>query len=106
MQIIIFQLLGIPELVPFRLTKQMLTFLLPIKDASPYKQYMMAAMHALRKQSSLLLNTMDVFIHEPLLDWQVKKKFCFFILLDIFTRNILLNLGSRLLFRIMARHIS
>ncbi|XP_066926532.1 DNA-dependent protein kinase catalytic subunit-like [Clytia hemisphaerica] len=64
------QLLGVPELVPFRLTHQMLTFLSPIKDASPYKQYMMSALHALRKQSALLLNTMDVFIQEPLLDWQ------------------------------------
>jgi Phosphatidylinositol kinase and protein kinases of the PI-3 kinase family len=66
-----FQLLGVPELIPFRLTNQMITLLLPLKDSAPYKQYMMAAMHALRKQSSLLLNTMDVFIQEPLLDWQV-----------------------------------
>lgn len=64
------KLLRIPEMIPFRLTPQMLNFILPIQNSAPYKQYMMAAMHALRKQNNLLLNTMDVFVHEPLLDWQ------------------------------------
>ena len=59
----------------------MLNFLQPIKNASPYKQFMMAALHALRKQANLLLNTMDVFIQEPLLDWQVIAC-CYLLLCD------------------------
>lgn len=68
----LFQILPIPELFPFRLTGQMLNLLQPMRDATPYKQYMMGIMQAFRKHSGLLLNIMDVFVHEPLLDWQVR----------------------------------
>lgn len=64
------QLLPIPELIPFRLTQQMINILLPLQDASPYKQSMIAVLQAFRKHASSLLNTMDVFINEPLLDWE------------------------------------
>lgn len=57
--------------MPFRLTAQMTNLLLPLQDPAPYKQSMVAVMQAFRKNASVLLNTMDVFINEPLLDWEV-----------------------------------
>ena len=57
--------------MPFRLTSQMTNLLLPLKEPTPYKQAMTAVLQALRKEANLLLATMDVFVNEPLLDWQV-----------------------------------
>ena len=49
----------------------MLNFILP-QDSSPYKLPMIVALQALRKNAAELLNTMDVFIKERLLDWEVR----------------------------------
>jgi len=56
---------GIPELIPFRLTSQ-------IQDlVEPYslKGHMRHALSALRKNQSLILDTCQIFIKEPLLEW-------------------------------------
>ncbi|XP_065679642.1 DNA-dependent protein kinase catalytic subunit isoform X1 [Hydra vulgaris] len=68
------QLLKYPELVPFRLTQQMLNLLLPLKDVSPYKQSMIVVLQALQQHSKMLISTMDIFINEPLIDWQNNAK--------------------------------
>ena len=68
-------MLAVPELMPFRLTRQFLNLLLPLKDPGPYSIPMTDVLRALRNDSDLLLNTMDIFVHEPLLDWQVAVSF-------------------------------
>ena len=65
------QILPVPELMPFRLTGQFRNLLLPLTDLGPYRIPMTDVMRALRSESDLLLNTMDVFVQEPLIDWQV-----------------------------------
>ena len=57
--------------MPFRLTRQFRNLLLPLKDLGPYRIPMTDVLRALRLDSDLLLNTMDVFVHEPLIDWEV-----------------------------------
>jgi len=68
------QMLRIPELMPFRLTSQMLNLLLPVQGASPYKESMVAVLNAYRKNAGILLNTMDIFITEPLIEWEAYAK--------------------------------
>ena len=63
--------LPIPELVPFRATGAMLGGLAPGADAAEaVGGDMAAAMHALRRGAALLRGIMDVFLREPLVDWQ------------------------------------
>ena len=64
-------MLPVPELMPFRLTGQFRNLLLPLTDLGPYRIPMTDVLRALRNDSDLLLNTMDIFVHEPLIDWQV-----------------------------------
>jgi DNA-dependent protein kinase catalytic subunit len=57
--------LGIPELVPFRLTGQMLELIEPYS----LKGHMKHALYALRRNQNLILDTCEIFIKEPLLEW-------------------------------------
>ncbi|XP_065059919.1 DNA-dependent protein kinase catalytic subunit-like isoform X2 [Rhopilema esculentum] len=66
--------LPIPELMPFRLTKQFRNLLLPLKDLGPYKLPMTSVMRALRSNSDILLCTMNIFVNEPLVDWQANAR--------------------------------
>ena len=66
-----FQFLPVPELMPFRLTRQFLNLMLPLKESGTLQSVMVHTLRALRNNHQLLLNTMDVFIKEPSLDWQV-----------------------------------
>lgn len=61
--------LGIPELMPFRLTQQIEGVIAPHPLEGVYKQTMVHAMQALRKRKSLILDTCEIFVKEPLLDW-------------------------------------
>ncbi|EDO34280.1 predicted protein, partial [Nematostella vectensis] len=65
------QFLPVPELVPFRLTRQFTNLLLPLKESGLVRNTMIHVMRALRGNHELLLNTMDVFVKEPSLDWQM-----------------------------------
>ena len=65
------QFLPVPELMPFRLTRQFVNLMLPLKESGTLKNVMVHTLRALRNNHELLLNTMDVFIKEPSLDWQV-----------------------------------
>ena len=60
----------IPELLPFRLTPQITNLLLPHKESGQLRSCMTHALRALRHDPTLLLNTMDVFIKEPHLEWK------------------------------------
>ncbi|EEH60179.1 uncharacterized protein MICPUCDRAFT_2423, partial [Micromonas pusilla CCMP1545] len=62
--------LPIPELVPFRATGALLGGLAPNDAKTALRGDMTAAMHALRRGSALLRGVMDVFLREPLIDWQ------------------------------------
>ncbi len=65
------QFLPIPELIPFRLTPQVMNLLLPHKGHGLLRSCMVHTLRALRHSSAPLLNTMDVFVKEPHLEWQV-----------------------------------
>lgn len=64
------QFLPIPELMPFRLTRQLINLMLPMKETGLVYSVMVHALRAFRSQSSLLTSTMDVFIKEPSFDWK------------------------------------
>jgi len=61
--------LALPELMPFRLTRQIEGVIAPHPLQGVYKQTMVHAMNALRKHKSFILDTCDIFVKEPLLDW-------------------------------------
>lgn len=66
--------LFVPELVPFRLTQQIEGVINPHSLEGIYKQTMLNALLALRKRKSLILDSAEIFIQEPLLDWLKSAK--------------------------------
>jgi DNA-dependent protein kinase catalytic subunit len=64
-------LLPIPELVPFRLTRQLTELLKPLDTDGLLKLTMVHALTALVRNRHLLLDAMDLFVNEPLLDWSM-----------------------------------
>ncbi|KAI5763568.1 PRKDC protein [Gulo gulo luscus] len=64
------QFLPVPELMPFRLTRQFTNLMLPMKEAGVMSSVMVHALRAFRSHSDLLVNTMDVFVKEPSFDWK------------------------------------
>lgn len=63
------QLLGVPELVPFRLTPHIVSLMEPLGERGLFREVMVHCLRALRANTSCLLATMNVFIQEPSLDW-------------------------------------
>ncbi|CAB4041620.1 DNA-dependent kinase catalytic subunit [Paramuricea clavata] len=55
--------------MPFRLTRQICDLMVPLRESGQLQSTMVFTMRALRNNHEILLNTMDVFIKEPLLDW-------------------------------------
>jgi DNA-dependent protein kinase catalytic subunit len=68
------QFLPLPELIPFRLTPQIINLLLPQSESGQLRSCMIHTMRALRQSPLVLLNTMDVFVKEPSLDWKVNAR--------------------------------
>ncbi|KAG0257869.1 hypothetical protein DFQ27_004903 [Actinomortierella ambigua] len=64
------EVLPVPELVPFRLSRQLESFLNPLGSKGLLESPMISVLHALQSKKEILLNTMDVFVKEPLLDWR------------------------------------
>ncbi|XP_077348787.1 DNA-dependent protein kinase catalytic subunit isoform X2 [Lithobates pipiens] len=64
------QFLPVPELMPFRLTHQIVNLLLPMKETGLFDSVMIHALRAYRTNPDLLISTMDVFVKEPSLDWK------------------------------------
>ncbi|RLN87911.1 hypothetical protein BBJ28_00013134 [Nothophytophthora sp. Chile5] len=62
--------LPVPELVPFRYTRQMDFVFQPYDGANLLAQDMQAVFEALRAKRQVIESVMDVFLHEPLMDWQ------------------------------------
>ncbi|GFR71479.1 DNA-dependent protein kinase catalytic subunit [Elysia marginata] len=63
------QFLPVPELMPFRLTRQLTNLNMPLQVKGQMESCMRHVLRALRADSDLLLSTMDVFVKEPSLDW-------------------------------------
>ncbi|KAK3580733.1 hypothetical protein CHS0354_005741 [Potamilus streckersoni] len=63
------QFLPVPELMPFRLTRQITNLMLPLGVKGLFENTMIHSLQALRADFDLLLNTMDIFVKEPSLDW-------------------------------------
>eukprot|EP01087_Luapelamoeba_hula_P000112 TRINITY_DN10064_c0_g1_i1.p1 TRINITY_DN10064_c0_g1~~TRINITY_DN10064_c0_g1_i1.p1 ORF type:complete len:1634 (-),score=246.38 TRINITY_DN10064_c0_g1_i1:51-4931(-) len=63
------QFLPVPELIPFRLTRQLTNFLLPLDSEGLLKHNMVHTLSALQENKDILLNTMEVFVKDPLVDW-------------------------------------
>ncbi|KAI1889250.1 hypothetical protein AGOR_G00177210 [Albula goreensis] len=64
------QFLPVPELMPFRLTRQFLSLMQPMREAGLIQSIMVHSLRAYRADPDLLLNTMDIFVKEPSLDWK------------------------------------
>ncbi|KAG0234361.1 hypothetical protein BGX31_004586 [Mortierella sp. GBA43] len=64
------EVLPVPELAPFRLTRQLEAFLNPLGTKGLLENTMVCIMKALQTKKEVILNTMDVFVKEPLLDWR------------------------------------
>ncbi|KAI4886986.1 hypothetical protein NFI96_023481, partial [Prochilodus magdalenae] len=64
------QFLPVPELMPFRLTRQFVTLMRPMAESGLIRSVMVHSLRAFRDDPDLLLNTMDVFVKEPSLDWK------------------------------------
>lgn len=56
----------IPELMPFRLTPQILALLKPFTEKDLLKTIMIHTLQAVRNEQGPILSCMDVFVHEPL----------------------------------------
>uniref|UniRef100_A0A8B9FQC8 DNA-dependent protein kinase catalytic subunit n=1 Tax=Amazona collaria TaxID=241587 RepID=A0A8B9FQC8_9PSIT len=64
------QFLPVPELMPFRLTRQFVNLMMPVKEWGLIYSVMVHALRAYREDPDLLISTMDVFVKEPSLDWK------------------------------------
>ncbi|CAD5112585.1 DgyrCDS1798 [Dimorphilus gyrociliatus] len=62
------QILPIPELIPFRLTRQFLNLMQPHKAVGLFRSTMIHIFNSLRRNADLLLAALDVFIKEPSVD--------------------------------------
>ena len=62
----------VPELMPCRLTPQILGLLKPFKENGPLGATMVHVLRALRKEKGPLMACLDVFVHEPL-NWSANR---------------------------------
>ncbi|EFC47314.1 predicted protein [Naegleria gruberi] len=69
------RLLNIPEKVPFRLTRNMIDGMGVTGYEGAFRLTCEATLELLRKNNETLLNVLETFKHDPLLDWeQIQKK--------------------------------
>ncbi|XP_055968392.1 DNA-dependent protein kinase catalytic subunit [Sorex fumeus] len=64
------QFLPVPELMPFRLTRQLVNLMLPMRETGLVSGVMVHALRAFRARGGQLGSTMAVFIKEPSFDWK------------------------------------
>lgn len=57
--------------MPFRLTRQFINLMSPLKETGLVSSVMVCALRAFRSRADLLTTTMDVFVKEPSFDWKV-----------------------------------
>ena len=63
-------ILPVPELMGVRLTRQMTAFLRPLDSGVLLKSHMRLALAAIRERKGEVLRVMEVFLSEPLVDWE------------------------------------
>ncbi|KAJ3150478.1 hypothetical protein HDU86_006651 [Geranomyces michiganensis] len=63
-------ILPIPELVPFRLTRQLELALIPLGTSVLLENTMVNVLTALREGKDALLNVLNIFVKEPLMEWR------------------------------------
>eukprot|EP00106_Octopus_bimaculoides_P010915 XP_014778357.1 PREDICTED: DNA-dependent protein kinase catalytic subunit-like [Octopus bimaculoides] len=63
------QYLPIPELMPFRLTRQLQNVCLPHGTKGTFERTMAHCLESLRSDKDLLTHTLEIFVREPSLDW-------------------------------------
>ncbi|KAL9555838.1 hypothetical protein MBANPS3_002175 [Mucor bainieri] len=68
------ELLPIPEIVPFRLTRQLVAVLEPLGISGILEDAMTHILSAVQAEKELLLNIMTVFVKEPHLEWKQAAK--------------------------------
>jgi hypothetical protein len=61
--------LYIPEMMPFRMTQNFVELTYPLGLEGIYRNSMIFALKALKDHKHLLVDTCEVFIRDPLLDW-------------------------------------
>ncbi|CAG8447289.1 28742_t:CDS:10 [Dentiscutata erythropus] len=66
--------LEVPELVPFRLTKQFESVMEPLGSRGLLEYPMTKIMQTMQAHKDILLNAMEIFVKEPLLDWQTRAR--------------------------------
>ncbi|CAG8470552.1 4251_t:CDS:10, partial [Scutellospora calospora] len=66
--------LGVPELIPFRLTKQFESLMEPLGSQGLLEYPMTKIMQTMQAHKDILLNAMEIFVKEPLLDWQTRAR--------------------------------
>ncbi|KDO22586.1 hypothetical protein SPRG_12566 [Saprolegnia parasitica CBS 223.65] len=67
-------LLPVPELIPFRFTRQMEGVSAPYDGRHLLQMDLAVVLEALRENQSHIDSVMNVFLHEPLLEWQAMPK--------------------------------
>ena len=87
--------------MPFRLTPQIINLLRPLTESGELRSCMIHTMRALRYSPDLLLNTMDVFVKEPSLDWKVCSSSSLYCLL--FAHMIRCLLGNKLRHKVVTQ---
>ncbi|XP_046395507.1 DNA-dependent protein kinase catalytic subunit-like [Ischnura elegans] len=70
------QFLPVPELIPFRMTPQIMGLMQPMGEVGLIKESMIHALRSFQENYEILLATVDVFVKEPSVDWldQARKK--------------------------------
>lgn len=64
----------VPELVPFRMTRQMLGVLAPLDSQALLKRSMASVVSALRDNKLLLKQNLKIFLDDPTMDWIADSK--------------------------------
>ncbi|XP_073085590.1 DNA-dependent protein kinase catalytic subunit isoform X1 [Manis javanica] len=64
------QFIPVPELMPFRLTRQFISLMLPMKETGILCSVMVHALRAFRSRPDLLTSTLDVFVKDPSFSWK------------------------------------
>ena len=65
--------LRVPEIVPFRLTQNMLDAMGVYGYEGPFRRVSEIAMRVLRNHASTSLSVLESFIHDPLVEWSRSK---------------------------------
>ncbi|KAK4536577.1 hypothetical protein CDCA_CDCA09G2602 [Cyanidium caldarium] len=63
--------LRVPEVVPFRLTQNMVDAMGPVAYAGTFARAMQVTLEVLRSHRDTLLSVLETFLHDPLVDWTV-----------------------------------